>query len=109
MTMIIAAEVMLNYICLLADVDSNGRSKIIYGPPSSLPALTTKVPSSWTKIEGNYIELMNRVVVELVIKKARVKFCYIDFQANSSWYKLFIRLTWDRTFISLREPSSPTV
>ncbi|XP_031787619.1 sphingosine kinase 2 isoform X2 [Nasonia vitripennis] len=37
------------------NVDGDGRSKIIYGPPSSLPALTTKVPSSWTKIEGEFV------------------------------------------------------
>ncbi|XP_058791106.1 sphingosine kinase 2-like isoform X2 [Phymastichus coffea] len=36
--------------------DSNlESSNITYGPPSSLPALTTKVPSSWTRIEGEFI------------------------------------------------------
>ncbi|KAJ8683243.1 hypothetical protein QAD02_019035 [Eretmocerus hayati] len=33
----------------------NGKDTIVYGPPPTLPALTTKVPSSWVKVEGEFV------------------------------------------------------
>ncbi|XP_043274590.1 sphingosine kinase 2-like [Venturia canescens] len=35
--------------------DGDNGSRVMYGPPSSLPALTTELPNGWTQVQGEFV------------------------------------------------------